>query len=230
MCAKDRSQITVLSQTETIHSFSEMLNFSSCPSFIRNTQGEFLHTSPLFDKIFLTSVTSVAWFSALPLKTKIELIQSEIKSFTEDSSVLVRGIGFGDISWTVFIESFHLDDEKYSRWVFIREGEAICDHAKEYADFSSKMEKYIDRISKTASSDWAIFNLYSVGFSHATISKITGVKEQTSRNAVRHIKNDLNFPDRDYIILSSICALSYGRIVGNVIEILKGDVNFLLIQ
>ena len=79
MCAKDRSQITVLSQTETIHSFSEMLNFSSCPSFIRNTQGEFLHTSPLFDKIFLTSVTSVAWFSALPLKTKIELIQSEIK-------------------------------------------------------------------------------------------------------------------------------------------------------
>ncbi|WP_256682551.1 hypothetical protein [Klebsiella grimontii] len=114
MCAKDRSQITVLSQTETIHSFSEMLNFSSCPSFIRNTQGEFLHTSPLFDKIFLTSVTSVAWFSALPLKTKIELIQSEIKSFTEDSSVLVRGIGFGDISWTVFIESFHLDDEKYS--------------------------------------------------------------------------------------------------------------------
>jgi hypothetical protein len=40
MCAKDRSQITVLSQTETIHSFSEMLNFSSClPS--RNTQGEF---------------------------------------------------------------------------------------------------------------------------------------------------------------------------------------------
>jgi hypothetical protein len=56
---------------------------------------------------------------------------------------LVLGIYHG-----VFIESFHLDDEKYSRWVFIREGEAICDHAKEYADFSSKMEKYIDRISK----------------------------------------------------------------------------------
>lgn len=92
------------------------------------------------------------------------------------------------------------------------------------------MEKYIDRISKTASSDWAIFNLYSVGFSHATISKITGVKEQTSRNAVRHIKNDLNFPDRDYIILSSIYALSYGRVVGDVIKILKGNVNSLLIQ
>lgn len=108
MCAKDRSQITVLSQTETIHSFSEMLNFSSCPSFIRNTQGEFLHTSPLFDKIFLTSVTSVAWFSALPLKTKIELIQSEIKSFTEDSSVLVRGIGFGDIHGQFLLRAFTL--------------------------------------------------------------------------------------------------------------------------
>ncbi|ROE32922.1 hypothetical protein C4Y95_023715 [Klebsiella pneumoniae subsp. pneumoniae] len=63
-----------------------------------------------------------------------------------------------------------------------------------------------------------------------TFPKITGVKEQTSRNAVRHIKNDLNFPDRDYIILSSIYALSYGRVVGNVIKILKGNVNSLLIQ
>ncbi|MDS7914575.1 hypothetical protein PTQ55_24420 [Klebsiella pasteurii] len=63
-----------------------------------------------------------------------------------------------------------------------------------------------------------------------TFPKITGVKEQTSRNAVRHIKNDLNFPDRDYIILSSIYALSYGRVVGDVIKILKGNVNSLLIQ
>lgn len=227
MCAQDRSQITILSQTESIHSFSEMLNFSSCPSFIRNTQGEFIYTSPLFDKIFLTSLTSTAWFSALPIDSKIELIQSEIKSFTEDSSVLVRGIGFGEMSWTVFIESFNFDDEGYSRWVFISEGEAICHYSSEHANFSLKMERYIDRISKNASSDWAVFNLYVLGFSHATISKITGVKEQTSRNTVRHIKNDLNFPDRDFILLSSICTLSYDGIVRNVIKIIKENVTFL---
>ncbi|MBK3051756.1 conjugal transfer protein TrbJ, partial [Klebsiella pneumoniae] len=33
----------------------EMLNISSCPAFIRDSRGEVIHTSPTFDKIFLTS-------------------------------------------------------------------------------------------------------------------------------------------------------------------------------
>jgi hypothetical protein len=86
---------------------------------------------------------------------------------------------------------------KYSRWVFIREGEAF-DLSKEYADFL-KNGKYRN-ISKTASSDWAIFNLYSVGFSHATISKITGVKEQTSKMQFVN-KKELNLIDLIVTIL-----------------------------
>ncbi len=55
MCAKDRSHIAVRSQTDSIHSMREMLNISSCPAFIRDSRGEVIHTSPTFDKIFLTS-------------------------------------------------------------------------------------------------------------------------------------------------------------------------------
>jgi hypothetical protein len=36
MCAKDRSQIAVCSQTESIQYLVEMLNISSSPSFIRD--------------------------------------------------------------------------------------------------------------------------------------------------------------------------------------------------
>jgi hypothetical protein len=45
MCAMDRSQIAVRSQTDSIHSMREMLNISSCPAFIRDSRGEVIHTS-----------------------------------------------------------------------------------------------------------------------------------------------------------------------------------------
>ena len=40
MCATDRSQNTVCSQTVSIQYLVEMLNISSSPSFIRNNLGE----------------------------------------------------------------------------------------------------------------------------------------------------------------------------------------------
>lgn len=92
MCAKDRSHIAVRSQTDSIHSMREMLNISSCPAFIRDSRGEVIHTSPTFDKIFLTSGGTGAfdtprapgsWFLDLSLEIKLELMQSELKSFSE---------------------------------------------------------------------------------------------------------------------------------------------------
>ncbi|MDK7808474.1 hypothetical protein QP618_30685, partial [Klebsiella pneumoniae] len=91
-------------------------------------------------------------------------------------------------------------------------------------------QRYIERIQRSAKSDWAIFNLYAVGFSHASISKITGVGVQTSKNTVSKIKKELSFDDRDYIIMSSIYTLSYGKFISNVVSILKDGVNFLLNQ
>ncbi|HBT4848178.1 TPA: conjugal transfer protein TrbJ [Klebsiella pneumoniae] len=239
MCAKDRSHIAVRSQTDSIHSMREMLNLSSCPAFIRDSRGEVIHTSPTFDKIFLTSGCAAtfdtprapgSWFLDLSLEVKLELMQSELKSFSDGSAVLVKKIWLVDSLWTVFIETFSIKEDAYSKWVFINEGEPMLQPSREYNDFSKKMHRYIERIQRTAKSDWAIFNLYAVGFSHASISKITGVEVQTSKNTVSKIKKELRFDDRDYIIMSSIYTLSYGKFITNVISILKGGVNFLLNQ
>jgi hypothetical protein len=62
MCATDRSQNTVCSQTVSIQYLVEMLNISSSPSFIRNNLGELVHTSPLFDKLFLQTTIETRGF------------------------------------------------------------------------------------------------------------------------------------------------------------------------
>lgn len=227
MCAKDRSQIVVSSQTESIASFATMLDFSSCPAFIRNAQGALIYANLPFDNIFLTSGTYASWFSSLPLEMKIRLMKSEIKSLSDGCAVLVKRVRFNDVSWTVFIERIQIGSEIYSKWVFINEGGSVSDGFIEYADFSIKMERFIEGLSKTTGSEWTVFNLYIVGFTHATISRIAGVKEQTSRNIVKHIKDDLGFPDRDYIILAALHSLDYGRYFENAIGIVKGDVGFL---
>ncbi len=189
MCAKDRSHIAVRSQTDSIHSMREMLNISSCPAFIRDSRGEVIHTSPTFDKIFLTSGGTGAFDTpehwklvsgSLP-EIKLELMQSELKSFSEGSAVLVKNIWLAGSLWTVFIETFSINEDTYSKWVFINEDEPMPHPSMEYNDFSIKMQRYIERIQRSAKSDWAIFNLYAVGFSHASISKITGVGVQTSK-------------------------------------------------
>ncbi|MBF9227887.1 conjugal transfer protein TrbJ, partial [Acinetobacter baumannii] len=113
---------------------------------------------------------------------------------------------------------------------FINEDEPMPHPSMVYNDFSIKMQRYIERIQRSAKSDWAIFNLYAVGFSHASISKITGVGVQTSKNTVSKIKKELSFDDRDYIIMSSIYTLSYGKFISNVVSILNDGVNFLLNQ
>ncbi|WP_181401561.1 conjugal transfer protein TrbJ [Klebsiella variicola] len=239
MCAKDRSHIAVRSQTDSIHFMHEMLNISSCPAFIRDSRGEVIHTSPTFDKVFLTSRCAGTfgtprapgcWFLDLSLEVKLKLMQSELKSFSEGSAVLVKKIWLVDSLWTVFIETFSINKDTYSKWVFINEDEPIPQTSREYNDFSIKMQRYIERIQRSAKSDWAIFNLYAVGFSHASISKITGVGVQTSKNTVSKIKKELSFDERDYIIMTSIHTLSYENFISNVISILKDGVNCLLNQ
>lgn len=79
MCAKDRSQIAVRRQTESIQNVAEMLNISSSPSFIRNSSGEFIYSSPLFDQIFLTKYDRKSWFSSISVDAGMELIHSELR-------------------------------------------------------------------------------------------------------------------------------------------------------
>ena len=53
MCAKDRSQNSVCSQTEFIQYLDDVFSISSSLSLIRDSQGELVHLSPLFETLLL---------------------------------------------------------------------------------------------------------------------------------------------------------------------------------
>lgn len=82
------------------------------------------------------------WFLDLSLEVKLELMQSELKSFSEGSAVLVKKIWLVDSLWTVFIETFTINEETYSKWVFIKEGDQIPQPSREYNEFSKNAGIY----------------------------------------------------------------------------------------
>lgn len=221
MCATDRSQIAVSSQTELFNSLCHLINMSSCPILIRDSCGELIHTNPLFDKIFLTNTVRESWLSSIPIETGIDLVRAELNTLTSRIACLVRHVQLNDQSWTVFIECVPYMGGVFSKWVFINEGCSIDERFRQYRDFSMKVDRYFECVSMVANSDWNVMNLYAVGFSHSMISRITGLEEQTSKNVVSKMKRKLKYPDRDYLIMSSICTFSYAKIVSNVLSILR---------
>ncbi|RNT26310.1 conjugal transfer protein TrbJ [Klebsiella aerogenes] len=228
MCAKDRSQNTFVSQTDSIHSLVEMLNISSSLAFIRNSRGELIHTSPLFNKIFLTSTDVDSWFSSLPLETGMELVLSEINVLSERSACIVRGVCINGLVWDIFIESLSFNNEFYSKWVFVRETYDVGFISNPFADVGRKIEKYISSLSSRKDDKWKILNLYAIGLTHSKISAITGVSEKTSRNVVSDFNKEFAFDSRDNLILSLFYSVSYHRLAMNVMDILKFCVNGLL--
>jgi hypothetical protein len=195
MCAKDRSQNTFVSQTDSIHSLGEMLNISSSLSFIRNARGELIHTSPLFDKVFLTRTDVDSWFSSLPLETGMELVKSEINVLSERSACIVRDVRIDGYVWDV-IESLSVNNEFYSKWVFVRETYDVGFISNPFADVGRKIEKYISSLSSRKDDKWKILNLYAIGLTHSKISAITGVSEKTSRNVVSDFNKEFAFDSR----------------------------------
>ncbi|MFO3759017.1 conjugal transfer protein TrbJ [Klebsiella aerogenes] len=228
MCAKDRSKNTVASQTDSIHSLGEMLNISSSLAFIRNSRGELIHTSPLFNKVFLTCTDVDSWFSSLPLETGMELVQSEINVLSERSACIVRDVRINSFVWDVFIESLLVNNEFYSKWVFVRETHDVGFISNPYANMGHKIEKYIYTLSSKKDDKWKILNLYAIGLTHSKISAITGVSEKTSRNVVSDFNKKFAFDSRDNLILSLFYSVSYHRLAINVMEILKLCVSDLL--
>ncbi|EMW0831606.1 helix-turn-helix domain-containing protein [Klebsiella aerogenes] len=228
MCAKDRSQNAFVSQTDSIHSLGEMLNISSSLSFIRNARGELIHTSPLFDKVFLTRTNVDSWFSSLSLETGMELVKSEINVLSERSACIVRDVRIDGFVWDVFIESLSVNNEFYSKWVFVRETYDVGFISNPFAHVGRKIEKYISSLSSRKDDKWKILNLYAIGLTHSKISAITGVSEKTSRNVVSDFNKEFAFDSRDNLILSLFYSVSYHRLAMNIMDILKFCVNDLL--
>ncbi|WP_434670927.1 conjugal transfer protein TrbJ (plasmid) [Klebsiella sp. B345] len=221
MCATDRSQIAVCSQTDSIQYLTEMLNVSSSPAFIRNSRGELIHSSPFFDKIFLTNKDRQSWFSSIPMDVGLVLIKSEIISLSEGSTCLSRNVQLHNQVWTVIIECISFKGELFSKWVFIRETQSFFKPSEECIQTSRRIDRYLYCNDYKNSQTWKVFNLYAIGFTYARISDVTGLSEDQTKRMIKKFKGELLFNDRDSLILSVLNTLNYSKLALNVIDILS---------
>lgn len=225
MCAKDRSQNAFVSQTDSIHSFGEMLNISSSLGFIRNCSGKFILSSPLFDKTFLTNCSLDAWFTSLTESVSYELLKNEIYALSECSACISKNIIIDDFVWTVFIEGLYFDSLLYSRWIFFKENEILRGTLEIKEVDVRRLESYLGRMSCIDLDSWKVFNLYAIGFTYQKISNITGLSEDKSKKIVSAIKKDISFNARDGLLYSILYSVNYSKLAMNVIDILSGNVN-----
>ncbi|HCU2335178.1 TPA: conjugal transfer protein TrbJ [Klebsiella aerogenes] len=225
MCAKDRSQNTFVSQTDSIHSLGEMLNISSSLGFIRNCSGEFILSSPLFDQTFLTNCSLNAWFTSLTSSVSYELLKKEIHALSECSACISKNIIIGDFVWTVFIEGLNFDGSLYSKWIFFKENEMVRITLGNKEIDVRGVERYLGRMRSVDLDSWKVFNLYAIGFTYQKISNVTGLSENKSKKIVSAIKKDISFNTRDGLLYSILYSVNYSKLAINVIDILSGNVS-----
>lgn len=228
MCAKDRSQNAFASQTDSIQSVSEMLNISSSLSFIRNSCGELIRSSPLFDKMFLTNRDINSWLASLPIETGMELVGAEIGVLTECSACIVKDVCIDGYVWNVFIESMFLKNESYTKWVFVRESHAVVLAQNSYSRMGRRINAYLSNPLSRKDDKWKILSLYAIGLTHSKIANLTGVSEKTSKNIINEFNKEFSFESRDKLILSFFYSMSYHRLALNVVNVLKFVVDDML--
>ena len=91
MCAKDRSQNSVCSQTELVNSLFHLADVSSCPCLIRDSSGIIVHSNLLLTSKILEDI-----FISLGFKVE-DWPQIEKEEFNFDKlNIPVKFIGLGE--------------------------------------------------------------------------------------------------------------------------------------
>ena len=81
MCAMDRSQIIVYSQSEIINHLDDLFSISSSFCFMRDAHGELFYLSPLFEKNILNNYELKFWFSSIPIDTRLDCLTLKLILF-----------------------------------------------------------------------------------------------------------------------------------------------------
>lgn len=121
MCAKDRSQNSVCSQTEFIQYLDDVFSISSSLSLIRDSQGELVHLSPLFETLLLKGSELKVWFSFIPLDVRLELFNAELNSLSGEGPYFSKNVKSMNQVLNIFIECIYVKGRKFTRWVFFPE-------------------------------------------------------------------------------------------------------------
>ncbi|HHJ4165859.1 TPA: hypothetical protein ACQJJL_004984 [Raoultella ornithinolytica] len=222
MCAKDRSQIVVYSQTEFIQHLDDLLSISSSHSFIRDVQGELIYLSPLFEKTLLNGSELKFWFSSISVDVRFALFNAEINSLSGMGPYIFKNIKSMNCLLNIFIERIFVNDVKFVRWVFIPEPTTFLPLGHEHSQASQVIDDIFCLRRQVDLKFWKVFNLYAYGFTNSKISGATNLTEDQVKKLIKKIKGDCYVSNRDHLALLVLNTLNYSRLAFNVIEILSG--------
>ncbi|ASI56859.1 hypothetical protein ACR96N_22095 [Klebsiella pneumoniae] len=221
MCAKDRSQNSVCSQTEFIQYLDDVFSISSSLSLIRDSQGELVHLSPLFETLLLKGSELKVWFSFIPLDVRLELFNAELNSLSGEGPYFSKNVKSMNQVLNIFIECIYVKGRKFTRWVFFPESNGFFHLHHEY----DKASKIIDDIfylrRKVDLQFWKVFNLYAFGFTNSKISSSTNLTEDQVKKTIKKIKAECFVSSSDCLALLTLYTLNYNRLAINVINILS---------
>ncbi|MFY8764875.1 hypothetical protein ACOWZQ_22895 [Klebsiella pneumoniae] len=222
MCAMDRSQIIVYSQSEIINHLDDLLSISSSQCFIRDAQGELVYLSPSLEKNILNENELKFWFSSIPVDVRLELFNAEINSLSGMGPYIFKGVKSMSCLLNIFIECIFLNDHKFVRWVFFSESTSFLPLKKEHKRASIQINDIFCLRKKVDLDFWRVFNLYAYGFTISKISGSTNLTEDQVKKLIKKIKTNCLVSDRDCLGLLILNTYNYSRLASNVMKILSG--------
>lgn len=221
MCAKDRSQNSVCSQTEFIQYLDDVFFISSSLSLIRDSQGELVHLTHLFESLLLKGCDLKVWFSFIPLDVRLELFNAELNSLSGGGPYLSRNVKSMNQVFNVFIECVYVKGQKFTRWVFFPEYNNLFHLNHEYDRASKVIDDIFYFRRKVDLQFWKVFNLYAFGFTNSRISISTNLTEDQVKKTIKKIKTECFVSSRDCLTLLTLHTLNYNKLAINVIKILS---------
>lgn len=222
MCAMDRSQIIVYSQSEIINHLDDLFSISSSLCFMRDAHGELFYLSPLFEKNILNNYELKFWFSSIPIDTRLDLFNAEINSLSGLGPYFFKGVKSMNCLLNIFIECVSINNTKLVRWVFFSEPTVFLPLKNESSRASINIDDIFCLRRKVDLNFWKVFNLYAYGFSIAKITGSTSLTEDQVKKLIRKIKSDCLVSNRDCLGVLILNTLNYSRLAFNVIKILSG--------
>ncbi|WP_336185825.1 hypothetical protein [Klebsiella grimontii] len=221
MCAMDRSQIVIYSQTEFIQYLNDSFSISSTNSFIRNAKGDLIYLSPAFEKRLLNGLDLKSWFSSIPVDTRVSLFNAEQNTLSDVGPYMFNNVKSKNCLLNIFMECMFFNGAKFVRWVFIPEFFYLSAQGSDDSKSYLEIESILSLRKRVDLRFWKVFNLYAYGFTIEMISETTRLTKDQVKKTIKKIKVDCFVDSRDSFALTILKGQNYNIVASNVIKILN---------
>lgn len=232
MCVRDPSQTTLLSQINSLQCIQEVINFSSYPVCVRNSNREFILMNRYFKSELLKIYPSPEnWFSCLPQEVIVELSRMEINSFLQAENICpLNAIHIDGVYWDVYFQIISVDNEIFCMWQLNKTCMQRSSNNLDMFSYKKMEDLVIEYRTKCSLNHLYVYSLHVAGLSHESISKILSISPGTSRNIITDVHAFFNTNSRDDLIISSYASGDFLNISKLVLFLIKRNVNKMLLK